>query len=101
MEVKTNNVPRDLIGWEALSKKERQEFDYLLEDMRDEAEFFRYKGRVYDANEFMRCRDDSELGKAGWDGYNSDSYFSGIVMRFPREGRDYDYDRVIVGTYYS
>jgi hypothetical protein len=34
----------------------------------------------------------------GWDGYSSDSYFSGIVIKYPP---DNDYDFIIVGWYCS
>lgn len=36
----------------------------------------------------------------GWDGYVSDSYFSGMVVRFARDDRGHiDGERVTVGSY--
>lgn len=92
--IRTNNVPRDLVyAWE-LSQKERAEFDYLdwqsIEDGRDSATFFRYKGTLYDLGEFLRAGDTF----AAWDGYRSDSYFSGLVVRLV-DGMD----RCVVGRY--
>lgn len=31
----------------------------------------------------------------GWDGYASDSYFSGVLIKLSRDGEEY-----MVGTYY-
>ena len=99
--IRTNNVPRDLVdAWE-LSPKERAEFDYIdwqaIEDGRDSATFFRYKGVLYDLGEFhlgrvQMARGDSPF--ASWDGYMSDSFFSGLVIRLVDDG-----ERCIVGRY--
>lgn len=104
--IRTNNVPRDLIdAWE-LSPKERAEFDYIdwqaIEDGRDSATFFRYKGVLYDLGEFQRvherggpvCVPFSYSPFASWDGYMSDSFFSGLVIRLVDNG-----ERCIVGRY--
>lgn len=90
MKVITNSRPRPIIYWWGLTDKEKKEFDYLKDDdARDSASFFRYKGGVYDTNEFMVCP--RELKP--WDGYRGDSFFSGIVIRF------IDDESVIVGLY--
>ena len=105
LTITTNNVPRDLLSGFDLTDKERAEFDYI-EDMGDAIDrFFRYRGNVYDTQEFVRIElaskrsnpfclgvyeEDSPL--LNWDGYQSDSYFSGIVLRYCE-----DYDRVVVG----
>lgn len=91
--ITTNNVPRDLVdAWE-LPPKERAEFDYLPWDSidagSDSATFLRYRGRLYDLGEFMRSD-----AFPSWDGYASDSYFSGIVVRLVDDG-----ERCIVGRY--
>jgi hypothetical protein len=90
---------RDVLYWYDLTDKERKEFDYLLTSEKcstDEANFFRYRGVVYDLGEFMRV-DGAMFGQLSkWDGYQSDSYFSGIVVRYNK-----DFDAVIAGTYYS
>ena len=72
----------------------REQFDYLTEDQFDNNEFFQYKGHWYDVAEFMRIENNSAFGKQ-WDGYSSDSYFSGIVLKYCYDGT------VIVGTYFS
>jgi hypothetical protein len=103
LTIKTNRIPRDVLRWHDLTPKERAEFDYLdTEERQDEASFMRYRNWTYDLGEFMRCPADSSpapdsLGFSGWDGYHSDSYFSGILIRYP----DSDCEQVIAATYYS
>lgn len=93
-----NNVPRDVVeAWE-LSEVERKEFDYLdweaLEQGSDSASFFRYRGTVYDLGEFERVSGDT-FGYV-FDGFQSDTFFSGTVIRYVE-----NCERVIVGRYYS
>ena len=97
MEIKTNNQPRPILFAYELTDKEKQEFDYI-EDINSAncfSSFFRYKGEVYDIGEFMWICSSSPLYGKGWEGYSSDSYFSGIVVKY------HDTDSIIVGTYYS
>ena len=99
IEVVTDNKRRLIIDGYQLSERERKEFDYI--DDFSFAYFVRYKGELYDLGDFMILNPQTvgvepSLGSIGWHGYASDSYFSGIVMRYA-EGDD---DRVIIGTYY-
>lgn len=90
MKIKTNNHPRDILSWYDLTPAERKEFDYLEEG---EGSFFRYKGWVYDLGEFMRVDHTAIPDK--WHGYASDSYFSGVLVRYTS-----DCGQVIVGSYF-
>ena len=94
MDVSTNNKSRLLLSWYELSEKEKRQFDYLDSDCSNS--FVRYKGDVYDLGEFSKWTFNNI-----WDGYLGDTYFSGIVFRFAKEGDRKDYDRVIVGYYYT
>lgn len=99
LTVKTNNVPRKPIyGWD-LSEKEAKEFDYLDAEDFPSHSFMRYKGWVYDLNEFMRVDPGTEgdRGLKGWHGYISDSYFSGVVIKYVDEYCE----TFIAGTYIS
>lgn len=98
MTIKTNNRPRDVIRWWDLSDKERKEFDYLdSEDRQADAEFFRYRGEVYDLGEFQIIpRNCNWAGCEKWSGYLSDSFFSGILIRYAN-----DYEQVICATFFS
>ena len=97
MEIRTNNVPRDIIDGYELSQDERREFEYIDWEAVERGEaspsFFRYKGTTYDLGEFMAATGmpaDNPL--TDWDGFLSDSYFSAIVVRYAD-----DYERVVVG----
>ena len=70
-------------------------FDYLsIEDFLS-TEFFKYRGVWYAVTDFIRLDCNSSFDTKKWDGYSSDSYFSGVVMKYCYDGT------VIVGTYFS
>jgi hypothetical protein len=97
MDIKTNHKPRPTVyGWE-LTDKERAEFDYL--DDINGGSFFRYKGAVYDLGEFMRIdhvRECLPETFTGWHGYQSDTFFSGLLVRYSG-----DFESVVIGQYFS
>ena len=102
IRIVTNNVPRDVIEAFELTAEEQKEFDYLdwskLEAGEDSAQFFRYKGQLYDLGEFLTTRGmDSEF--SAWDGYQSDSFFSGLLIRYASEDGRPDFERVIIARY--
>lgn len=86
----TNNQPRGILYGFQLPKKYRKEFDYLTDEEYGDQAFFIYKNQAYDLCEFIR----SENFKK-WDGYSSDSFFSGVLIKIVDEG-----ESVIVGWYY-
>lgn len=105
MKIKTNNVPRSILYGYELTEKEKAEFDYL--DDVDNAQFFRFKGLLYDIGEFSRiisqgskrCHptESDNPDFAGWNGYLPDSFFSGVLIKWA----DPDYETLIVGVYTS
>lgn len=98
-KVITNNRPRGVIdGWE-LTQKEREEFDYIdwkgIEEGSESASFFRYQGQLYHLSEFERVSDAvRDQFDVEWDGVQTDSFFSGILVRYVE-----NFERVIVGRY--
>lgn len=87
------------------------QFDYVLEDIKDintsndySPRFFKYRGTWYDVHEFVRIEFertnsfttvvDKDSPLARWDGVQSDSYFSGIVVKYTD-----DFEAVKVGRY--
>ena len=96
MKITTNNIPRPLQCLLDLPEKARADFDYL--DDPYGARLVQYKGEWYDVWDSMRCPTmDSSAPRnplSGWDGYISDSFFSGVLFRFA------DDDRVVVGQYF-
>lgn len=103
VKVITNNMPRLVIDGYELTADERKRFDYInWDDENVSPTFFRYKGELYHIEEFVANTRDTGGGTTGtgdlsaWDGYMSDSFFSGIVIRLVN-----DNDHVIVGRFYS
>jgi hypothetical protein len=69
------------------------------------AEYVRYRGSLYPLSDFSASwgmsRDAGLPAEfAGWDGYLSDTYFSGVVVRYVREGDRIDTDRIVVGRFF-
>ena len=99
LTIKTNNVPRNYSYGSDFNGKERQEmleqFDYL-EEFFNISRFVNYKGYWYDLSQFLFTKGDSELEDSGWEGYSSDSFFSGVVVRYVEND-----EQVVMGTYFS
>jgi hypothetical protein len=96
LTIRTNGHYRPVLCWENLTEKEKAEYD--IETFYNSS-FFRYRGWVYTLEDFMRIGNDSGytgLDFTGWDGYHSDSFFSGVLVKYSRCG-----DAVKVATYFS
>jgi hypothetical protein len=94
MNIRTNHKPRPLLYGSELPAKWKEHFDYLSDEEYLTGNFVKYKGWVYDANDFMRC--EGSLAILGFDGYLPDTYFSGVLIRFLP-----DSESVVMATYYS
>ena len=83
MKIITNHHWREVLTSFDLTSKEAKEFDYLdLEN--GEGSFFRYKGQAYDLGEFMHWDNPASPTRGDWDGFRSDSFFSGLVVKYSR-----------------
>lgn len=100
MKVTTNNHWHELLALYELSDDVRAEFDYVGVEGGFTPRFFEYRGVWYDSHEFeFVTRALPEL--AGWDGFQSDSFYSGVVIRYAQDANDFDlepYGWVQVGT---
>lgn len=94
LNIITNNIPRDIIYGYQLPKKFRKEYDFMDEEEIDNSPFFKYRDWYFYIGDFMRISNDTDL--KGWDGYMSETFFSGIVVKYTE-----DFDQIIVGTYFS
>ena len=93
LKIVSNGRPRPVLnGWE-LTEKEREEFDYIENVIDEPYRFFRYKGNVYDLQEFILTGKDLE----DWDGVRADSFFSAVVIKLIAD----DNESVIAGSVYS
>lgn len=81
--IKTNKHYRPILTWYDLTDKEQADIidDY---DTVQESSFFRYKGQVYDLNDFMR--EPCEVDGQTWDASHGTSYFSGVVINLSNDG---------------
>jgi len=93
MKIKSNYQPRDLLYWNELTEKEKAEFNF---SGKETSSYFRYKGNVYCLGDIMRIGESSPFPEY-WEGYLSESFFSGILIRFC--DKDYGSEGIIVGTY--
>jgi hypothetical protein len=96
MTIVSNGQPRNIIDAYELSEEERKEFNYInwgeVSRGMDGASFFRYKGELYDLNQFERSIETFK----DWDLFQSDTFFSGILVRYCN-----DFEQVIVGRFYA
>jgi hypothetical protein len=102
MNIITNNQPRPLMYLCDFSESEqaqiRKDFDWMdPSDLECNYGFFRYRGCIYHLQDFLRVANEATGDLEGWDGYTSDTFFSGTIIRLVED----DYDHVIVGRYYS
>ena len=98
MNIVTNNHARMLLMWAELPEGiGESEFDYVDDADRYEPRFFNYRGAWYDAFEFEYISDQPCYAplRGKWTAVQSDSYFSGVVIRWHRE-----FESVIVGRYF-
>lgn len=97
--IRIENIERcELFSFQQLTEEEKKDFDYVTEEEYCDDRFFRYGDCVYDTDEFMSCKrffSREEISK--WDGYSSDTFFSGVVVRFDKEEDGY----VFAGTYFA
>jgi len=89
----TNNQPRELLFYSELTDKEQEKVERGIDSTDD---YVRYKGEVYHLNDFMVAPTLIQSEKHKWDGIITDTFFSGILMRFSPDG-----EHVVMGRYYE
>lgn len=99
----TNHHLRDVLdGW-SLTADERSQFDYInwpaVEEGTDSASFVRYKGELIDLSDMDGACNPETF--PGWDSYKSDSFFSGLLIKYARtDSGELDSELVTVGRYW-
>ena len=86
MKIITNNHFKEILSFFDLTNKEQNELKDNYDTI-EESSFFRYRGQVYDLNEFMRVNDalngqgqDHEL--YDWDGYHNVHLFKSVLVKY-------------------
>lgn len=96
MTIKTDHKWKSFVPGMNLPKRCRRDFDYIQDESEYEThEFIRYRGRYYDPAEFLRTGENNSLALLGWDGYLTDTYFSGVLLALSPDGDQYK-----IGSYY-
>ena len=101
MKIKTNN------HWRQFSYRNEvpgsvlaDQFDWTNEAHEEHGDysdgFFQYRGYWYHLSDFMRWTCPQEGFEQYWDGYSSDSFFSGVFIKISDDGEEYQ-----IGTYTS
>ena len=103
VDIVSNYHWRDLLCGHDLPELARSEFDYCLKPIDDDDDnqdgidgwysprFFHYRGWWYDVNEFQslhnrfHCQVARDDPMHAWQGYQSDSFFSGILVRYDEQ----------------
>lgn len=92
MNIRTNHQWRQFkYRYEVPASVLAREFDYLTED--DSDGYFQYRGIWYHTSQFMRC---GAMIPGQWDGFQGDSFFSGVLIRLSSDGESYQ-----VATYHT
>lgn len=95
MNIITNNRPRPMVCAADLPAKVQDDFDYVKWEEGYEPRFVQYKGWWYDVADSQFVHQSLGFDQfKGWNGVQSDSFFSGVLFKFIN-----DYD-VIVGRFY-
>jgi hypothetical protein len=94
LTIKTNHQWRDLVyRSDVPAKVLADQFDY--QDAEETTDgFFYYRDYWYHLDGFMRIENNPDL--KGWDAYASDSYFSGVLIKFSD-----DCEQIKIGRYMS
>lgn len=75
-----NEVPRRVL---------KSQFEHLDEDDASDG-FFKYRNYWYHLSDFQVLPKGDDFGKPGeWDGYLSDTFFSGVLLKMARDGEEY------------
>ena len=96
MNITTNRHWNSFLYGFELTDTQKSDFDYL--DDIDSHEFISYRGMIIDPSEVFPIDDTMRLHAdfGDWHGYQSDSFFSGIVIKYSD-----DFEQYQIGTYIS
>jgi hypothetical protein len=102
LTIRSNYHVRELVSYADLPDDAKPDFDYMLtsdiitEDDLYTPRFVLYLGSWYDTSDTDGSWNGMPAVFRGWHTYISDSFFSGVLFRFP----DFDDDTVVIGRYW-
>jgi len=89
IKITTNNRERQFINYQDLTKSEQSDFDYQDKEEQDDMDYFRYRGHAYCVDQFMIIKNHPDKDFSSYDGYMSDSMFSGVLIRLDLDDSNY------------
>lgn len=98
VKLRTDNKWRNFLYGYELPKKWRKHFDWMNDEEFETMNFVKTPGKnkwYYALDEFM-ITSNMAMFPGVWDGYHSDTYFSGHVIRVSTDGEQYK-----IGYFYS
>ena len=75
-------------GNEVDSRKDYADYDHLSEDEKYDR-WIIYRKSLYHLSDFLRINSNSPFNSKKWEGYLSDSFFSGILIKVSQDGEQY------------
>ena len=70
-----------------ITNHHQREFDYAIPEWSTEEEpYFMYHRQRYFLSEFQRTEEGSDLHRAGYNGFVSWTYFSGVAVKITEDG---------------
>ena len=82
----------------------KSQYDWMDSEELDNASFFKYRNSWYSLCDFMSLHNKMHFPNPpdfmkGWDGYLNDSFFSGVLIRYPQDD-GYNDELIQVATFY-
>ena len=92
LEIKTDHKWKQFkYGYDVEKRKDYKYYDWMDENDKGDG-WIIYHRRLYHISDFMRIENIPEF--SGWNGYHSDSFFSGVLIKLSDDGERYK-----IGTY--
>ncbi len=86
MKIITNNHYRQIVYFHELETHEQDELKDSYDTV-EESSFFRYRGHVYDLNDFLRINEQWGKGTLrDWDGCCNETIFSSVLVKYSECG---------------
>ena len=95
MVIVSNFVPRRQISWYELTESQREYFDYIEGEDRTYLRFIVYRGEPIDLEDWYGA----SVPSSYWDSAQSDSFFSGNVIKYISDDEGFDDRNIVIGTY--
>ena len=94
----TNNQSRRTIYGYAVPASVKEDYDYLSSEEKEDG-WIHYRKHWYHISDFAPVSRNAPEWMKEWDGYKSDSFFSGVLIKWGDPSTGFYSDEYIIGTY--